>query len=107
MQHRHVPPPSRHAYHSESDAVRVRVGRNLVAARTPQHGHVVIHPGSAANDAHVAGVGPARIVHVTAAIIFGAVPVGYPFPDVASDVAQTIPVGGIGAARPRTALTFG
>ena len=100
-------PCLRHTYDSESDAVGVGIRRDLVAIRAPQHRHVVVHPGSAANDAHAAGVGSARIVHVAAAVVFAAVPVGHPFPHVSHDVAQTEGVGRIGAGRPCAALALG
>src|ERR1041385_8999338 len=44
----------RTAYDSKSYAICVGVGRHLVPVRAPEHRHIVVHPRSTTDDAHVA-----------------------------------------------------
>src|SRR5213078_5407717 len=84
--------PSLRADDAEADAVGVGVGRHLMAVRRAHHRDFIGHPGRAADDAETARRGSLRILRIPLSVVLRAVPVGHPFPDVADDVAETVPV---------------
>ena len=104
---RSVPRETRGAYDPESDAVRIGVRRNLMAVRTAEHRHVVVHTRAAPDDSHVARPGAGRIPHFASAVIVRVVPVGHPFPDVPGHVVEPVRVRRVGPGRTRALLTFG
>src|SRR5262249_21371014 len=83
-------------YDPESYAVGVGIRRDLVPVGAPQHPDIVIHPRPATNDPQRAGIGTARIPRLTAAVVVGAIPVGYPFPPTSyrpNGLGGYVPVG--------------
>ena len=82
----------------------VRVRRHFVAIRAAQHRHIVVDPRRRRGRFAGCRRRPARIARLAQPVVFSAVPVGHPFPDVAAHVVEPVGVRRIRAGRPRAAL---